>query len=581
MAQSDKAKRRKNKTRHSPADTKSRSEPGIVATILMLLISGVVMAMAFHPFDIPLFAWVALVPWLIAVLRKRPAAAALWSLLPGYMFFLIGAWWITEVTHLGLFAMCIPLCVYFGLFALVTNLAVNRLGLPLMLAAPPVWVACEFLRSFVLTGFPWLFLAHSQYAFLPLIQISDITGAYGVSFVIVLVNAFIAEVVLRILDRKRYRKLDTRGLLPRAICVATVFALVMVYGFLRLDAIRGGMREGPRILVVQPNVAQFLKRERQARRTLFVDIEDQTVEALNKASGEMKPDMIVWPESMIQPGPDHTEAYEAVWSEKVRKHGCHFLAGGTYVKDEPHVYRHWNPHTQQWQEQKDDFTDWHNSAYFFTADGRFRGRYDKMHLVPFGEFVPLGDILPFMDDIILQSAGFVRDVKPGEKITFFEMTGADGVVYKFSTPICYEVGFPDLFASFVEKGGEKKADYVVNISNDGWFHESAELEQTTTIAAFRAVENRVGVVRATNTGISAFIKPDGSFSWDDDVLKDDRGGMKSVRGVLNRRVYVCDELTVYSRVKDLFAVAMLVLSGLALVASLIIPRIRAGEGVRA
>jgi len=250
------------------------------------------------------------------------------------------------------------------------------------------------------------------------------------------------------------------------------------------------------------------------------------------------------------------------------------------VKDEPHVYRHWNPHTQQWQEQKDDFTDWHNSAYFFTADGRFRGRYDKIHLVPFGEFVPLGDILPFMEDIILQSAGFVRDLKPGEKITFFEMTGADGVAYKFSTPICYEVGFPDLFASFVEKDGEKRADYVVNISNDGWFHESAELEQTTAIAAFRAVENRVGVIRATNTGISAFIKPDGSFSWDDDVLKDDRGGMKSVQGVLNRRVYVCDELTVYSRVKDLFAVVMLVLSGLVLVASLIIPRIRASEGVR-
>ncbi|RKY26512.1 MAG: apolipoprotein N-acyltransferase [Planctomycetota bacterium] len=463
------------------------------------------------------------------------------------------------------------MCVYFGLFALMTNLAVKRLRVPLMLAAPVAWVACEYLRAFVLTGFPWLFLAHTQYAFLPLIQISDITGAYGVSFVIVLVNAFIAEVVLRFIARKRYRKLDARGLLPRAICLAAVFALVLVYGFARLGAIRGKMKEGPRVLLIQPNVAQYLKRERESRRTLTGDIETLTDTALEKARKENRePDMIVWPETMIQPGPDCSPDCTAGWSRKVRERGCHFLAGGTYVRNEPHVYRYWNPRTNQWEEHEDDVTDWHNSAYFFTADGKLEGRYDKIHLVPFGEFVPLGNIFPFMDDVILQSAGFVRDLKGGEGITFFEMTDAGGNPYTFSTPICYEVGFPDLFASFVEEGGEKKADFIVNISNDGWFHESAELEQTTAMAAFRAVENRVGVIRATNTGISAFIRPDGFFSWENDVLKDEHGRMKSVQGFLLRRVYVCDDLSIYSRVKDVFAIVMLALSGAALLASFIL-----------
>lgn len=546
-----------------------------VAAVLMLLISAVLTAMAFHPADIPLLAWVGMAPWLIVVMRKRPWAAALWSLLPGCVFFLIGAWWITEVTHSGLLAMCILLSAYFGLFALITALSVRRLGVPLMLAAPTAWVACEYLRSFVLTGFPWLFLAHTQYSFLPLIQISDVTGAYGVSFVIVLVNAFVAEVALRLLARKRYRKFDTRGLLPRAVCVAAVLALALAYGFLRLDSVRREMKEGPRVLLIQPNVAQHLKQERGSRREVSKDIETQTVEALARARREgAAPDMIVWPETMIQPGPDWRPEDTEAWSKKVRGFGCDFVSGGTCVKNEPHIYRHWDPERQDYAEQRDDFTDWHNSAYFFTADGAFRGRYDKMHLVPFGEFIPLGNMLPFMGDVILHSAGFVRDLRPGGKVVFFEMTASDGRAYAFSTPICYEVGFPGLFASFVEEGGGKKADFVVNISNDGWFHESGELEQTTAIAAFRAVENRVGVIRATNTGISAFIRPDGSFSWTEDVLRNERGEMKSVQGELNRRVFVCDGLTVYSRVKDLFAAAMLALSCVALAASFLIPRIR-------
>jgi apolipoprotein N-acyltransferase len=574
------AKNNKIKTDAAPRDKNpANGRIGLVATILMLVISAVLMAMAFHPRDIPLFAWFGMVPLMMVIVRKGLLGAALWPLLAGYAFFFLGANWVSAVSYMGLFAMCVPLCVYFGLFGLVANLAVKRLRLPLMLVAPAVWVACEYLRAFVLTGFPWLFLAHTQYAVLPLIQISDITGAYGVSFLIVLVNAFIAEAALKLLSKQRYRKLDTRGLLPRLAFLVAAFAVVLGYGFWRLGDIRSATHEGPRLLIVQPNVEQYLKERRSSRSQLSGPIEEQTTAALKKLpQAGNRPDLIVWPETMVQPGFDYTPKEPDDFSAKNQKlleqtrndFGRPLLTGGTHVKAEPHEYQHWDTEAGKYVMETDPFTDWHNSAYFIGLDGKVLGRYDKIHLVPFGEFVPLKNIFPFLGDVILKSAGFVRNLDAGEKVVFFEMKDAKGKTYTFSTPICYEIGFPDLIATFVAEDGKKKADFLVNISNDGWFLESAELDQTTAIAAFRAVENRVAVVRSTNTGISAVIRPDGYFSWTGDVLRDNAGDMKSVRGELVRNVYVCDKLSIYSRVKDLFALMMLAFSAVILIASLIL-----------
>ena len=578
MAETDKRNRKKSPGSLPDNGTAESTRIGLIATFLMVLVSAVLTAMAFHPTAIPLFAWFGLAPLLMVIARKGAPLAALWSLAAGYVFFFIGANWISTVSYMGLFAMCIPLCLYFGLFALVTNLAVRRLRLPLMLAAPVVWVACEYLRSFLFTGFPWLFLAHTQYAVLPLIQISDVTGAYGVSFLIVLVNAFVAEAALRALDKQRYRKFNTRGLLPRLICVVAAFALVLGYGFVRLDVVRSEMREGPRLLIVQPNIEQVIKERRSTKVHISEDIEKQTVAAADRAllAGRV-PDMIVWPETMVQPGPEFDAEKAKQIEGFASDHNVYLMTGGTYVKPEPHEYEQWDPMKEKWVKETQPFTDWHNSAYVFGPDGEIKGRYDKIHLVPFGEFIPFKPQLPFMGDIILHSAGFVRHLEPGSRVVFFEMKDAQGKPYVFTTPICYEVGFPDLFTTFVAENGKKKADFVVNISNDGWFRESAELEQTTAIAAFRAVENRVGVVRATNTGISAVIRPDGYFSWKDDVLRDANGNMKSVQGELTRNVYVCGSLTIYTRLKDWFAIAMLVLSGLAFTTSIILPRFTAAK----
>jgi len=585
MAETDKRNRKKSPGSLPDNGTAESTRIGLIATFLMVLVSAVLTAMAFHPTAIPLFAWFGLAPLLMVIARKSAPLAALWSLAAGYVFFFIGANWISTVSYMGLFAMCIPLCLYFGLFALVTNLAVRRLRLPLMLAAPVVWVACEYLRSFLFTGFPWLFLAHTQYAVLPLIQISDVTGAYGVSFLIVLVNAFVAEAALRALDKQRYRKFNTRGLLPRLICVIAAVALVLGYGFVRLDAVRSEMREGPRLLIVQPNIEQSIKESRSTRAQLSVPIEIQTRRAFERVTEANElPDLIVWPETMVQPGPDYAPKTPDDYTENNKKlaeligdMGRYFMTGGTHVREEPHEYLQWDKARQDLVKEAQPFTDWHNSAYVFGPDGEIKGRYDKIHLVPFGEFIPFKPQLPFMGNVILHSAGFVRHLEPGSRVVFFEMKDAQGKPYVFTTPICYEVGFPDLFTTFVAENGKKKADFVVNISNDGWFRESAELEQTTAIAAFRAVENRVGVVRSTNTGISAVIRPDGYFSWKDDVLRDANGNMKSVQGELTRNVYVCGSLTIYTRLKDWFAIAMLVLSGLAFTTSIILPRFTAAK----
>jgi apolipoprotein N-acyltransferase len=579
MAKNNKSKGTKGKSRVTPTAAAGgpNAGPGVVPTILLSVISAVLMALAFHPADIPAPAWIGMAPLLIVIARKRPLAAALWSMLAGYVFFFIGVNWISTVSMIGLLAICIPLAAYFGIFGFVTSLSVRRLGVPLMLAAPVVWVACEYLRGFALTGFPWLFLAHSQYALLPLIQVSDITGAYGISFLIVLVNAFAAELAMRLFAKQRFRKFDASGLMPRAACVVAALAVVLGYGFWRLNDVRGGMSEGPRLLIVQPNIEQILKERRSTAQTISGDIEDQTRGAMSayKLKGD-RPDMIVWPETMIQPGPESRFAGEKTrrLPELVALYNVYLCAGGTHVKDAPNVYEYWDPDAEKFVKETGDFTDLHNSAYVYSPAGEMMGRYDKIHLVPFGEFVPMKNILPFMSDIILKSAGFVRDIEAGDKVVFFEMRDAKGKAYTFSTPICYEVGFPDLFTSFVEQGGGKKADFVVNISNDGWFQTSAELEQTTAIAAFRAVENRVGVVRSTNTGISAVIRPDGYFSWRDDVLHNSSGGMKAVQGELMRNVWVSDKSSIYSRVKDVFAILMVVLSALGLAGSIVIPLFR-------
>ncbi len=560
-------------------------------TILILLsFSCLLQVLAFHPAEAWPLAWVALVPWVVVIARLRLPKATLWSLLLGYAFFFFGANWLAEV-HIGaLLLLAVPLAAFYAFFGLLLNILGRRGRLPLTLAVPVAWVTVEFLRSFVLTGFPWLYLAHTQYRLLALIQISDITGAYGVSLIVAMFNGLLADILLSRFGKSPFRLSKARLAVQGAITVALIAGTV-IYGTFRLAQVRTEMRPGPRLLLVQPNVAQELKSDREMNRDVFEDCLDMTETAFTKAKNEGEPpDLVVWPETILPPRWDiNNKVGEEFFDREVEKKvkdlidyvKCPLFSGGVHVNDKPRVIHWWHPTEKKFVEDRLPYTEVHNSVYYFDTEARQIARYDKMHLVPYGEYIALQDVFPFIRGGIRHFAGFVRELEAGapDQQTVYTLPSRDGSNrYTFCAPICYEIIFPDLIAKMVSADGSKKdAQFIINVSNDGWFKESAELEQTTVIAAFRAVENRVGVVRATNTGISGFIKPDGLLVWEKNFLRDAiTGEMKSVTGTIQRPVYVSNILTTYSRVKDIFAIVVSAVCGLLFVVSLT-GMVRAGK----
>ena len=188
----------------------------------------------------------------------------------------------------------------------------------------------------------------------------------------------------------------------------------------------------------------------------------------------------------------------------------------------------------------------YNSAYFISARGEILGRYDKIHLVPVSEALPLRETFPWLEKLVLRLSELKRlpTLNPGTNLHPFQWHD-----YKFGILICYESIFPDMNRVIVREG----AQFIINISNDGWFRNGAELEQILAISVFRAVENKIGFIRATNTGISAFISPLGEMN----ILKDSNGRYKEIDGTLTDKITIGRGMTLYTRWGDYFPVICL------------------------
>ncbi len=487
-------------------------------------ITVALLALSFAPAEITFLAWVALVPVLV-VLGLRPGRLGLLILwLAGMAFGIIGFLWLRHVTWLGTVLLASYLSIYFLLFCVSVRWLSFKKGVPLALAAPLAWTALEYLRGTVITGFPWLFLAHSQYEVLPVIQIADLTGAAGVTFWIVAVNGILADVMCGLL------RLSPAVKRPRVVAAGAGVALVTIaalaYGWHRLNTLV--VREGPRIAVVQANIPQDVK-----NRLSDDDISDmffahvRLTEMAQAASPP--PDLVIWPETMAPP----------------------------YVLDD------WNNRPDnEWlniltrlQRRSDlvvsasacpdiDARKVHNSAFFLPRGGRGgTRRFDKMHLVPFGEYVPLRWLIGW---IVGSMVPYQEDLHPGDRHVLFHIKG-----WRFAPTICFEDGFPDLVADFGR--GEEKMDFIVNVTNEGWFRDGTELDQHLAIAVFRAVECRAGFVRAANTGISTFISPTGRIV--SKLIVDSKAAGptdREVAGVLHGVAMTTDTRSPYMTVGELF-----------------------------
>lgn len=499
-------------------------------SIFLTILSAVLLILAFPQADLGMLSWFGLVPLMLAIDGKSCRASFGWSYLTGLVFFWGTFYWFVHVTWIGTFFLMAYLALYFGLFGW-GYWCLNRLRekdqasswlsvcQPLMLAA--LWVSLEFIRGHFLSGFDWASLGHSQYKNTVLIQIADMTGVYGVTFVVVAVNAVIKMLIS---DWRTPRR--RRAVVAAVVCLLFLTG-VRYYGAVRLTELSGSTRESWRIAVVQANILQSLKSD--ARQ--WPDNFDQHARLTLEAAKD-RPDLIIWPETAL-PG--------YMWEDDVfiqelrsisRGLDTPVLFGAVTARD--HLY--------------------FNSA-LLTADGHESATYDKMHLVPFGEYIPLKRFFP---SLIADMIPF-EDFSAGDQPVIFEVTKGQRVL-KLSTLICFE----DTLARSARRFASRGTELLVNITNDGWFRDTGAPFLHMQAALFRAVENRRWLVRAANTGVSCSIDPAGRIV---DVI-DESGRKTFVKGWKIFTVQPRDEETFYMKYGDLFAGLCMIGTGAGILAGL-------------
>ncbi len=430
--------------------------------VLLATASAVLLRLAYPTFDVWVCAWFALVPLFAAVDGQKERGAFLAAFLAGSLFFGLTLYWVVHVTIPGTVILSLYCGLYFGLFGMALRFARARFGWAgRCVGAAAFWVCLEYLRAHIMTGFPWALLAYTQTSNLWAIQIADTIGAYGVSFLLVFVNAAIFETLTA---RGCPRALRLR----RAGVAVAVVAAWLGYGAWRL-AQDPRLSSPLKVSVVQANIAQEIKWVSRFSENIF----DKYVLLTEIVELRDDPDVIIWPETSF---PDYLEAgvNDVPLSYLARDIGRPLFVGAIRLEG----------------------SDYFNSALLYVPSGRLAGLYDKLHLVPFGEYLPGRRQLPFLAALVP-----IEDFTRGRAYTIFPLRGERCPQIKAAVLICFEDIFPELAPAFVRRG----ADFLINMTNDGWFKDTASPYQHFQASVLRAVENRVYVVRAANTGISCII----------------------------------------------------------------------------
>ena len=469
---------------------------------LTAIISGLLLAFAFPRFNLEFLAWFALVPLLFAIYGGNARRALKLGFVAGLVFYFITLSWVTNtlinygniptvVSWLILTLLVAYMSLYLGLFAYLVNRFGKSHPVSIFLLAPVVWTALEYLRStHSIYGFSWQGLGYSQFQSLPVIQMASITGVYGISALIVLVNAG-----LFVLIHPAFEKYPVWRNCRRRIGAATLALLMLCVGYGWWTLKQEPVYSTPpiRVGLVQGNIPQQMKWDPVYRNEVLGRYRKLTLEAVM-----LKPDLMVWPEAVTPFFFGRDSAGTQYVLDTVRQSQTPLVLGSPALKqtaEEPAL-------------GKSEPLRLTNSAYFISSQGAQLGRYDKIHLVPFGEFVPFRSILFFIDKMVANIGDFER----GKGAKVFQLENN-----KFAVSICFEIIFPDLVRQPVKQG----ADYLVNITNDAWFGKSAASYQHMSMVALRAVENRVPIVRAANTGITGSVDAYGRILETTEIFEED------------------------------------------------------------
>ena len=444
---------------------------------------------------------------------------------------------INDFTLIHFILLGVYLGAYFGLFGLALNLISKRTGISSVFTAPFIWVSMEYLRSHAgFLGLPWALAGHSQYLNLPLIQISSFTGVYGVSFLIVMVNAALSEAIVSWKGGKQAPTQYWSTVVKPAIVPFCLLGATLIYGLSVIS--ESSDRETITISVIQANLPQIIRGQPGMR-----ELNLQKLIRLSKeAAARSQASLIVWPETAVQGSLTKERYLLNIFSALAKEAQSHLLLG---VSVRPKF-------GSRAPKVKNRF----NSAFLVSPSGNIVGQYNKIHILPFGEYLPYKGLLPWPPSFALQAG----DVTAGKEITLFDLNNV-----KFGVAICWESIFPDLFRQFVKNG----ATFMVNITDEAWFEKTAAPYQFMAMNVFRAVENRVSIARAANTGISGFIDPNGR------VIGKVSNGTQDifVEGYLTMAIPVSEKRTFYTNYGDVFAYASLAATFVALVVSLMKTRL--------
>jgi apolipoprotein N-acyltransferase len=466
------------------------------ADVVLAGAAGVLLALSFPQYGHPALGWVALAPLLVAIAGVPLRRAFLLGLLAGGIYFAGTLYWITRVMAVygGLpvwiavlvnVALIAYLALFPAMFALITRRLVMGHGRIALMWSPLVWVVTELGRTWIFTGFPWVLLGYSQAPVLPIAQLASIFGVYGVSMLVASVSAALAVMGTaramphdtfgpqEVMYVSRGRRLTVPAGTTSLAAVMLVVLAVALWGSRRAAAAEWTHEGTPvRVGMIQGNVDQAQKWDATRARSIFADYIRMTREAVGQGAT-----FILWPESSTPFVFEEQPGGAAVVRDLVKQSKVTLLLGSDQI-------------------ERGDPDKFYNSALLIRADGTMAGAYRKMHLVPFGEYVPLQSLLFFAAPLTEQVGTFTAGETPS-------LLPVDG--HPVSAAICYEVVYPELVRRFVLAGSEM----LTTITNDAWFGETSAPYQHFAQAGMRAIEEGRYLVRAANTGISGIVDPYG------------------------------------------------------------------------
>lgn len=492
--------------------------------LALSVLTALILSLSYAPFKTGFLAFFGLIPFFILLESTRGWETFRWSYFTGFCYALGTLYWIGWVTLPGMIGTLLVWPFFITLYGLGHVRLRKRFASRGWALLPFLWVAIEYLQSRSELAFPWNHLGYTQSFYLPWIQYVEYTSVLGVSFWVMGINLILYHGLW--LKQKRTQM---------AVMLLLMITIPSVHGIWVLSTKE--KHEQVSLCLLQGNMDPFAK---------WADDEEKNMilyEGLMKRARSYRPNLYVWPETAtpfyLRLEPEYLQRMEAILDSSQAP----VLTGSVDAEFEQQgIYRYFN------------------AALLFTGADSVIQRYAKMKLVPFSEKVPYRDYFPFKEikKLLYDLIWGIGDYSPGDQYTLFRFYRGHKR-YRFAVPICYESAFPDVVRIFCKKG----ADFLAVITNDAWFGRTSGPYQHLRIAVFRAIENRIGIARCANTGISGFIDAYGSVSGSTRLFE---------QAIVTGSVDLRRRTTFYTQHGDLFAYVCLGVSALALLGSFIIKK---------